>query len=241
MASETIVRSGTGNFSYTNTSTENQRIYINWMLGNIVNYGLAAVPQPPIVLTWDDGASTPTTVAGRTGSLTPGIHSKQLEHFVFYPDSLGFPYAYDIGLPNEIMLASGKTFTATCRLYNIAIIPEGVPENGTPSQVISGNSNPQYTNNTGKNVRLIINYMRVKDQSNLSYSVAPIILNWAGISHTHPFFYISKYINYGNIVGNVDTSTLPSSKFPAPSEILLAPNQTFSAVCGSHNIVVIPE
>ena len=73
------------------------------------------------------------------------------------------------------------------------------------SQVISGTSNPTYTNNTGKNVRIILNFL-----SNAT------TVNWAGVSAV-------------------------SSSGPLPSEIMLAPNQSFSATCGPYNIVVVKE
>ncbi len=43
------------------------------------------------------------------------------------------------------------------------------------SQVLSGTSNPSYTNNTGQNVRIVINYMG-------STTTGEITLNWAGVS-----------------------------------------------------------
>ncbi len=71
------------------------------------------------------------------------------------------------------------------------------------SQVFSGASNPSYTNTTGKNVRVIFNFL-----SN------PTSVSWGGATTmTQPF----------------------------PSEIILAPNQKFSANCGPYNIVVIKE
>jgi hypothetical protein len=73
------------------------------------------------------------------------------------------------------------------------------------SQVISGASNPTYTNNTGQNVRIIFNFL-----SNATS------VNWAGASTN-------------------------ASSGPLPAEVMLAPNQTFSAVCGPYNIVVVKE
>jgi hypothetical protein len=73
------------------------------------------------------------------------------------------------------------------------------------SQVFSGLSNPNYTNNTGKNVRVILNF--------LSNATA---VNWAGVSAV-------------------------STAGPLPKEVMLAPNQTFSALCGPYNIAVIKE
>lgn len=73
------------------------------------------------------------------------------------------------------------------------------------SQVLSGASNPSYTNNTGQNVRIIFNFL-----SNATS------VNWAGVS-------------------------VNASSGPLPGEVMLAPNQTFSSVCGPYNIVVIKE
>lgn len=73
------------------------------------------------------------------------------------------------------------------------------------SQVLSGAANPTYTNNTGQNVRIILNIL-----SNAS------VVNWAGVSAL-------------------------STTGPLPAELMLAPNQTFSAVCGPYNIVAIKE
>ena len=73
------------------------------------------------------------------------------------------------------------------------------------SQVFSGSSNPTYTNNTGKNVRVILNFL-----SNATS------VNWAGASAV-------------------------STAGPLPKQLMLAPNQTFSAVCGPYNIAVIKE
>ena len=71
------------------------------------------------------------------------------------------------------------------------------------SQVISGASNPTYTNTTGQNVRVILNFL-----SN------PTVVSWGGASTTTQ---------------------------PFPAEIMLAPNQRFSATCGPYNLVVIKE
>ena len=45
------------------------------------------------------------------------------------------------------------------------------------SEVLSGSSNPTYTNNTGQNVRIVINFMS-------STTSGEITLNWAGVSVT---------------------------------------------------------
>jgi len=43
------------------------------------------------------------------------------------------------------------------------------------SQILNGSSNPTYTNNTGQNVRIVINYM-------YSDNNEEITINWAGVS-----------------------------------------------------------
>ncbi len=73
------------------------------------------------------------------------------------------------------------------------------------SQVLSGASNPSYTNTTGQNVRIIFNF--------LSRATS---VNWAGASAN-------------------------TSSGPLPAEVMIAPNQTFSAICGPYNIVVVKE
>lgn len=162
------------------------------------------------------------------------------------------------------------------------------------SQVLSGSSNPNYTNNTGQNVRIIINFMS-------SSTTGEITLNWAGTSITRgnveaigkniasasgfygdfgftgfiPFgwwkkinqtFFPSSALGTQNISirypGATSTPDVDFTKsgwkrffressnteitsysfaIAFPTEIFLAPGQTFSAVCGAYNVVAIPE
>jgi hypothetical protein len=92
------------------------------------------------------------------------------------------------------------------------------------SQVLSGSSNVSYTNNTGQNVRIVINYM-IGTTSGLN-------INWGlgGTGLSGPT---------GLVIGRTITSSGNAAIFP--TEIMLAPGQTFTALCGDHNIVVIPE
>lgn len=82
------------------------------------------------------------------------------------------------------------------------------------SQVLSGSSNPTYTNNTGQNVRVIINFM-AKCTS----------MTWAGVTISD----ISTTIVKGREAGNF------------PNEIILAASQSFSAVCNAYNLLIIRE
>lgn len=128
------------------------------------------------------------------------------------------------------------------------------------SQVLSGSSNPSYTNNTGQNVRIVINFMR---------NVTSI--NWAGVSATASSCTIGRNLAFSNrevVVGEPGTTSQPGAGFgdftiiatngasasvavaavncfgsdaALPTELMLAPGQTFSATCKAYNIVVIPE
>jgi len=119
------------------------------------------------------------------------------------------------------------------------------------SQVLSGSSNVSYTNNTGQNVRIVINYMRgnvIDNAGNLT-----IGMSWAGVSITADIVAIGRNLAFNNVdsissgimsannaLGN---STNQGIRFDGalPTELMLAPGQTFSASCGAYNVVVIPE
>lgn len=144
------------------------------------------------------------------------------------------------------------------------------------TEILSGASNPSYTNNTGQNVRIIINFM----QSAPSGAVLPdtrrqhnINISWAGITVSggglvpREGFAIGKNVAYialertqfagifqsvygtsqnAGISGPSTTATSSiaspfSIGLALPTELMLAPNQRFTATCGAYNIVVIPE
>ena len=142
------------------------------------------------------------------------------------------------------------------------------------SQVLSGASNPTYTNNTGQNVRVIINYMRSSSTTSGNIDAVPgfgqtrtttatITINWAGLSasasnsqsttfvggrsgnfqvtgSSAPIVIGKSLATYGSGV-TANGAFSPESTLALPLEILLAPGQTFSAVCSVYNIIVIPE
>ena len=107
------------------------------------------------------------------------------------------------------------------------------------SQVLSGSSNPTYTNNTGENVRIIINYAEnITD------------ISWAGVSAaTAPSgFTIGRNLAFHKEEDAGSASLTASNGFYStasdaalPTELMLASGQAFSALCGVYNIVVIPE
>ena len=107
------------------------------------------------------------------------------------------------------------------------------------SQVLSGSSNVSYTNNTGQNVRIVINYM-----------ARPTSMSWTGggsVTATNVLA-IGRNLafNVGSGTGVSSNNASPtegseSTNFALPTEIMIASGQTFSASCSSYNIVVIPE
>ena len=98
------------------------------------------------------------------------------------------------------------------------------------AQVLSGSSNPSYTNNTGQNVRVIINYMS-----------SPTAVSWGGVSATATnASAIGRNVAGISTVGSANNAT-GTGAFALPTELMLSTSQTFSATCGAYNIVVIPE
>jgi hypothetical protein len=116
------------------------------------------------------------------------------------------------------------------------------------STVLSGSSNVTYTNNTGQNVRVVINYM-----------ATPTNMSWAGVSVTATNVRaIGRNLAFSNAVSNTTTtgnysltannmalidgtSAVESASTTLPIEIMLSTGQTFSTTCAAYNIVIIPE
>ena len=121
------------------------------------------------------------------------------------------------------------------------------------AQVLAGSGPVSYTNSTGQNVRLVINYLR-KEQSG-----GPMYMNFPGTtikidssgSGDMPVY--GKYLAYqhrggeNQLIGQ--NAYMPSSldAEAIPLEIALANGDTFSlsgytpAAVGSYNIIIIPE
>ena len=105
------------------------------------------------------------------------------------------------------------------------------------SQVLSGSSGVSYTNNTGQNVRIVINYM--------ANGAGGIAISWAGVSASIPLG--TSAIGRNLAFQDSDGGSGNNGFFGfagiggLPTELMLAPGQTFTASCGAYNIVVIPE
>jgi hypothetical protein len=110
------------------------------------------------------------------------------------------------------------------------------------SQVLSGSSNFSYTNTTGQNVRVIINYMRgVSTGSGLQIS-----MSWASVTISDTVTAIGRNLAFVGSTSSANNAQVGQSGItlqPAafPTEIMLANGQSFSASCGAYNVVVIPE
>lgn len=131
------------------------------------------------------------------------------------------------------------------------------------SQVLTGTGDVTYTNNTGQNVRIVINYMKFTNSNTAAFS--SITVSFGGVS--------TDIRTYGGTIGrgiagttrgSSNASSGPSGQNFAkelfitgeiegvPLELILAPTETFSVVgnananiatitVAAYNIVVIPE
>lgn len=141
------------------------------------------------------------------------------------------------------------------------------------SQVLSGANNASYTNNTGQNVRLIINYMAnvtsmtwagvvvTGSSTNVGKNI-PVSYTSSSTSGTVKLDFTNASRNYFagtggsavaaalfqsdgvDVLGTITAGTLsltPSTNSNFPVELMLASGQSFSAVCGAYNAIIIKE
>ena len=117
------------------------------------------------------------------------------------------------------------------------------------STVLSGTSNVTYTNNTGQNVRVVINFAQTTSTGlNMSWSATgggtvSVSTTLTSIGRNLAFY--ENNTNGYTIVGNNATSS-SNNDGALPTEIMLAAGQTFSlssvtSTVTSYNIVIIPE
>lgn len=118
------------------------------------------------------------------------------------------------------------------------------------SQVFSGTGNFSYTNNTGQNVRVIINYLAF--DSNSTY---PSTMSWAGNTINLPGGVdgvIGRNLAFSSGASSANNFYFVSGGVAAgalPTEIMLSNGQNFSVTANSitpgavkqYNIIVIPE
>lgn len=124
------------------------------------------------------------------------------------------------------------------------------------SQIFSGGKNFSYTNNTGQNVRIIINYFQ---GNTFNYTTT---MSWAGITITMPqasplrFGRNLAFVNSSNGTSPLSANNMQGSaggfNGALPTEIMIASGQTFAitgadgalggdAAIDAYNIVIIPE
>ena len=115
------------------------------------------------------------------------------------------------------------------------------------SQVFSGSNNFSYTNTTGQNVRVIINYLSSTGNPSISWAGVTVSafatgttaigrnLGFSAFTTATGTMTSNNGVN-GNI-GGVNTNLI------LPTEIMLSAGQTFSVSGGlnAYNIVIIPE
>jgi len=116
------------------------------------------------------------------------------------------------------------------------------------SQVLSGGNTQTftYTNNTGQNVRIVINFCSI--QTSVNYGT----MSWAGVNLSLPF---NSSCSFGRNLAYSYTSTGHGNNmyFPTttggaiPTELMIANGQSFAINANTggniyaYNIVVIPE
>jgi hypothetical protein len=117
------------------------------------------------------------------------------------------------------------------------------------SQVLSGSGSVSYTNNTGQNVRIVINYMSGTSTSGSGTIINPgIVITWGAVNAPLTaqltgtgFSAIGRNLAFNtNVTGVGNNGLLPSGN-ALPTELMLAPGQIFNAACTLYNIVIIPE
>jgi len=115
------------------------------------------------------------------------------------------------------------------------------------SQVLSGSGNVTYTNNTGQNVRVIINFYKNNTTSPASSS---FVISWAGqsITTSTSIAGFGKHVAYTSSATNQNMTGTSNEQSIAPTEIMLSSGQTFSISgsstsypLGPYNILIIPE
>ena len=115
------------------------------------------------------------------------------------------------------------------------------------AQVLSGSGNVTYTNSTGQNVRVVINYLENDNNS------ASVTMTFQGVSVNIPRnTKIGKFLAFTS--GNRNSVGLHgergyfggSDNQGMPTEIALSNGETFSLFCGDpagmkYNVIIIPE
>ena len=112
------------------------------------------------------------------------------------------------------------------------------------AQVLSGSGNVSYTNSTGQNVRLVINYLKTSEDGTctMTFQGASLYINRGSYGKT-----LAYRDDHGNSSGSWTSAMSEGSGYQSnaavPLEIALSNGETFSltnAIEG-YNIIIIPE
>ena len=113
------------------------------------------------------------------------------------------------------------------------------------AQVLSGSGNVSYTNSTGQNVRLVINYLEIggagTETATVTFAGVSVTVYGGGAKY-------GKTLAYDNSPGSDMAAGVASPRDGAiPLEIALANGDTFSIThdnseyISGYNIIIIPE
>ena len=108
------------------------------------------------------------------------------------------------------------------------------------AQVLSGKGNVSYTNSTGQNVRIVLNYVAPPGDGGAT-------LTFQGVTVTIEQSYaVGKFLAWSIGSGSGERGG-PRSSHPCPTEIAISNGETFSITYGgtssngAYNIIIIPE
>ena len=114
------------------------------------------------------------------------------------------------------------------------------------AQVLSGSGNVSYTNSTGQNVRLVINYLQVSSVTTLTIPGVSIPFGTNGGVYGKTLAYrTSNAANLGH--ASMASGSGANSMTGIPLEVALANGDTFSINASTsewiegYNIIIIPE
>tara|TARA_Y100001960_G_scaffold73788_1_gene78499 strand:- start:162 stop:533 length:372 start_codon:yes stop_codon:yes gene_type:complete len=119
------------------------------------------------------------------------------------------------------------------------------------AQVLSGENNLSYTNATGQNVRLVINYLKIKDgvTGTPTLSFPGVSINLVSSAAAFGGQSYGKSLAFGPSSGEMAANRYdPTGEIePVPVEIALANGETFSINSSTptdiegYNIIIVPE
>ena len=110
------------------------------------------------------------------------------------------------------------------------------------AQVLSGTGNLSYTNSTGQNVRLVINYLKTGSSATMNFQGVTVSVPQGSYGKT-----LAYRDSHGGSTGSWTSAMSQGSGYQTnaavPLEIALSNGETFSVVTSieAYNIIIIPE